>query len=70
MLVDYKKLWIKLIENNITKPQLRQMANLSPSTLTKLNKNEYVPTDVLTRICNILDCDFGDIVEVKKLTRR
>ena len=69
MLVDYKKLWIKLIENNITKPQLRQMANLSPSTLTKLNKNEYVSMDVLTRICNILDCDFGDIVEVKKLTR-
>ena len=67
MLVDYKKLWIKLIENNITKPQLRQMANLSPSTLTKLNKNEYVSKDVLTRICNILDCDFGDIVEVKKL---
>lgn len=67
MLVDYKKLWIKLIENNITKPQLRQMANLSPSTLTKLNKNEYVSMDVLTRICNILDCDFGDIVEVKKL---
>lgn len=66
MLVDYKKLWIKLIENNITKPQLRQMANLSPSTLTKLNKNEYVSMDVLTRICNILDCDFGDIVEVKK----
>ena len=70
MLVDYKKLWIKLNENNITKPQLRQMANLSPSTLTKLNKNEYVSMDVLTRICNILDCDFGDIVEVKKLTRR
>ena len=70
MLVDYKKLWIKLIENNITKPQLRQMANLSPSTLRKLNKNEYVSMDVLTRICNILDCDFGDIVEVKKLTRR
>ena len=66
MLVDYKKLWIKLIEKNITKPQLRQMANLSPSTLTKLNKNEYVSMDVLTRICNILDCDFGDIVEVKK----
>lgn len=67
MLVDYKRLWIKLIENNITKPQLRQMANLSPSTLTKLNKNEYVSMDVLIRICNILDCDFGDIVEVKKL---
>ena len=41
MLVDYKKLWIKLIENNITKPQLRQMANLSPSTLTKLKSPIY-----------------------------
>lgn len=64
MPVDYKKLWILLIERNMTKPQLRKAANMSPSTFTKLNKNELVAMDVLVRICQVLDCDIGDIVEI------
>ena len=65
-MVDYKKLWIVLIQKNMSKPQLRKMADISPSTLTKLNKNELVSMDVLVRICRVLDCDFGDIVEIVK----
>lgn len=64
MSVDYKKLWILLIEKGITKPQFRQIANLSPATLTKLNKNEYVSLEILTRICKALDCNIGDILDV------
>lgn len=64
MPVDYRKLWILLIEKNMTKPQLRIAANVSPSTFTKLNKNELVAMDVLVKICRVLDCDFGDIVEI------
>ena len=66
MTVDYRKLWILLIERKITKPQLRKMATLSPATLTKLNKNECVSMDILIRICEALKCDIGDIVEVVK----
>lgn len=66
MPVDYKKLWILLIERGMTKPQLRREAAISPSTFTKLNKNELVSMEVLVRICNVLDCDFADIVEVVK----
>lgn len=66
MRVSYKKLWILLIERHITKPQLRKSANLSPSTLTKLNKDEYVSMEILARICGVLDCDIGDIVEIEK----
>ena len=66
MPVDYKKLWILMIEKEISKPQLRQKAKLSPATLNKLNKNEYVSMDVLTRICEVLKCDIGDIVQVVK----
>ena len=64
MPVDYKKLWILLIEKNISKPQLRKAANISPSTFTKLNKNEFVAMDV--RICMVLDCDIGDVVEITR----
>lgn len=66
MPVTYKKLWIKLIEKNITKAQLRQIAGLSQSTLTKLNKNEYVSLEILTRICDALECDIGDIIGIDK----
>lgn len=65
MPVNYKKLWILLIEKHLTKAQLRKDAKLSPATLTKLNKNEYVSLEILTRICAVLNCDIGDIVEVE-----
>lgn len=66
MSVSYKKLWILLIEKHISKVQLRKSVNFSSATLTKLNKNEYVSMEILTRICKVLDCDIGDIVEVEK----
>lgn len=66
MRVNYKKLWILLIEKNIKKAQLRELCNLSPATLTKLNKNEMVSLEVILRICKVLECDIGDIVEVAR----
>ena len=66
MPVNYKKLWILLIEKGITKTQLREMTKMSTTTLTKLNKNEYVALEVLTRICKVLECDIGDIVEIDR----
>lgn len=63
-MIDYKKLWILLIQKNISKPQLRKAAEISPSTFTKLNKNELVSMEVLVRICKVLDCDIGDVVEI------
>lgn len=68
MPVSYKKLWILLIERGISKVQFREMAKISTATLTKLNKNEYVALEVLTRICKVLECDIGDIVEVDNVT--
>lgn len=63
-MVDYKKLWILLLEKKITKPQFRTKLGLSSATMTKLNKNELVSMEIIIRICKMLDCDIGDIVEV------
>ena len=52
MRVSYKKLWMLLIEKDMTKADLRKKAEIAPSTLTKLNKNEYIA--------------FGDIMEIVK----
>ena len=63
--VSYKKLWIKLIEKDMNKTALREAIDISTSTLSKLTKNEYVSMDVLARICKVLDCNIGDIVDIK-----
>ena len=64
MAVEYKKLWVMLIQKDITKPQFSEMVGLSPATLTKLNKNEYVSMEGLTKICQTFNCNIGDIVDV------
>lgn len=61
--ISYKKLWVLLIQKDITKPQLRRDLNLATGTMSKLNKNEEVALSVLLRICKYLDCDIGDICE-------
>jgi len=61
MNINYKKLWIKLIEKDIKKSELRKSTGLSAGTITRLNKNEPVSMTVLLSICEILNCDIGDI---------
>jgi DNA-binding Xre family transcriptional regulator len=64
MAASYKKLWKLLIDRDLLKGDLREMAKLSPSTMAKLGKGENVNTDVLLRICAALRCDIADIMEV------
>lgn len=64
MKISYKKLWVLLIEKDISKPQLRKDLNLATGTMSKLNKGEEVALSILLRICEYLNCDIGDICEV------
>ncbi len=61
MNISYKKLWIKLIERDIKKSELRKLTGLSAGTITRLNKNEPVSITVLLSICEVLNCDIGEI---------
>lgn len=65
MALCYNKLWKLLIDKGINKTELRYKTGISQSTLAKLSKGENVTTDVLERICNALECEIGDIVEIK-----
>lgn len=64
-IIIYKRLWKLLIDRDMKKPELQHGAKISSSTMMKLNKGENVSTAVLSRICNFLDCDVADIMEVK-----
>ena len=64
MSVKYNKLWKLLIDHDRSRVDLRIATQMSPNTLAKLGKNEGVSLDVLLRICSVLRCDIGDIMEV------
>lgn len=63
MKISYKKLWMLLIQKDISKATLRKDVGLSTGTMSKLNKGEEVALSVLIRLCDYLDCDIGDICE-------
>ena len=60
--VDYRKLWIKLIDKGIkNKTDLITMADISSNVLAKLGKGEFISMDSLQKICKALQCDVGDV---------
>lgn len=66
MAVSYNKLWKLLIDKGMTKTDLRLAADISTTTLAKLGKSETVSMDVMLRICKVLDCNIGDIIDAEK----
>ena len=62
--VSYKKLFKLLIDRNMKKKDLQLMAALSPASVTKLAKDEYVSMEVIVKVCSALQVDVGDIMEV------
>ena len=64
MKANYNKLWKLLIDKKMNKTTLQEKAGMSPNTLAKMSKDENVSMDVLLRICDVLQCDIGDIMEV------
>ncbi len=60
---SYKKLWKLLIDRDLKKKDLCELAHVSLASLTKMKNNESVTTDVLVKICDALECDISDIME-------
>jgi len=63
MAVCYKKLWKMLIDKDMIKKDLRLRTGFSTSTMSKLSKDENVSMDIIEKICKVLNCDVGDIME-------
>lgn len=63
MAVSYNKLFKLLIDKNMKKTELAKATGMGQNTLAKLSKNQNVSMDVLIRICEVLSCNIGDIVD-------
>ncbi len=63
MALSYKKLWKLMIDKEINKGTLCQETGISAGTMAKMSKDEPVTLKILEKICDVLECDIGDIVE-------
>ena len=66
MALSYNRMWKLLVDKKMRKADLRKAAKIAPNTMTKLRRDEAVNLAILGRICDVLDCDFGDIMEYVK----
>ena len=65
-MISYNKLWHMILDKKWKKTELCDRAGISSSTLAKLGKNEIVSIEVLERICDVLNCDIGDIMSFRE----
>ena len=64
MQISYKKLWKLLIDKDMKKKDLQAAAGISWTTITKMSKGATVSMEILLKICQTLDCNIGDILDV------
>lgn len=62
-MISYDKLWKLLIDKHMSKTDLKNASGISFNVLAKLGKNEFVSLESLYKICGILDCNIGDVVD-------
>jgi DNA-binding Xre family transcriptional regulator len=62
--VCYNKLFKLMIDKSMKKVDLLHSTGISKNTLSKFTKNEYVSMEVLVKVCRLLECDVGDIMEI------
>ena len=63
MAVSYKKLWHILLDRDLKKKDLEQMAGISEYMVRKLTNNEHVTTEVLGKISKALDLKIEEFVD-------
>jgi Predicted transcriptional regulator len=61
--ISYNKLWKMLIDKNMNKQDLKNATGISSASIAKLGKGENITTDILLKICEVLECRLEDIME-------
>lgn len=64
MTISYKKLWKLLIDKDMKKGDLQKAAGIGWASVTKMSKGEAVSMEVLMKICRVLNCNIGDIMDL------
>lgn len=63
MAVRYNRLFHLLIDKKMTNAQLKEETGFSANIITRLKRDEYISVESIERICRVLNCGVGDILE-------
>ena len=63
VIIKYDKLWETMKKKEITKYVLHTKHNVSKAQLYRLQHNQFVSTNTIDRICNILECTIDEVME-------
>lgn len=63
---NYNPLWATMKAKDITQYKLIKEYNFSTGTLDALRKNESITVHTVDRLCQILNCQPNDIIQVIK----
>ena len=63
-MISYNPLWKTLIDKNMKKMDLKELAGISNTTLAKLGKNGHVSTEIICKISESLNFQIGDVMEL------
>ena len=63
MATSYKKLWHILVDRNMRKKDLQDLAHLTHYQMNKLARGDDITTDIVGKICTALDVKADDIME-------
>ncbi|MGP4082716.1 helix-turn-helix domain-containing protein [Pseudalkalibacillus sp. R45] len=66
MAVSYNRSWKLLIDKKMSVADLRKATKITPNTITRMRKDQEVTLSVLEKVCDVLQVDFGDIIEYAK----
>ncbi|WEY98594.1 helix-turn-helix domain-containing protein [Bacillus subtilis] len=64
---SYKPMEITLIKKDKRKIDLRNDLDVSSATLAKMSRGEAVSLSVIIKICEYLECQIQDVVELVKV---
>ena len=62
-MITYYKLLDMLNRRNMTREQLKNKSGIGSATMTKISKGESVTLKTINEICEVLQCQPGDILE-------
>jgi len=65
MSISFNPLWKTLIDKEMKRSDLIQVAGISSNILAKMGKNDYVSLQSIERICLTLDCDIENVLSVQ-----
>lgn len=66
MVYSYNKLWKLLIDKNMMKKDLMEKTKITSSTIAKMGRGRAVSLDILGRICEVMECNIGDLIDFVK----